>query len=361
MPNKSILQTEIKLFSRIKFVDKLMFTKHLATMIKAGIPIDEALETLSEHGSASFRNVIAQLTDDVNNGKSLSESMRRHPSVFDQMYVSLIEISEESGTLEENLVFLSEQMSKDYELRQKIKSAMLYPGLLLTVSSTVGGFIGLFVLPQLVNFFEALSVDLPLSTRMLLFVSRIMRDYGLLIVALAVLLAFGFFTFTRLPGIKPFWHRFLLKIPVIGKMNQAGQLARFSRNFGILLKSGVVVTKSLEVAIASLSNLAYQHDLTQVLNSLDKGSAIAETMSKEGFKLFPPLMTRMIRVGEQTGSLDETMIYLAGFYEDEIDSVSKNFTTLLEPVLLVSIGLMVAVIAMAIISPIYELTGSIGR
>lgn len=356
------LTAQIQILSRVNFLDKLLFTKHLATMIKAGIPIAEALATLVDQTkSLQFKKVLSGVLADVENGQSLAKSLQKYPRVFDQFYISLIEVGEESGTLEENLEFLAKQLAKDYALRKKIQGAMLYPGLVFAATTIMGGFIALFILPKLVDFFSAFEIELPLTTKILLFFANTMKDYG---VWLALgLLGFLFLTslVLRLPKVKPKWHQLILKFPLFGEMLLYGQLARFARNLGTLVKSGVPVTKSLETTAATLSNLKFKADLIEIGQFLAKGKNIGVALEQKKFSEFPPLVSKMISVGEKTGKLDETLLYLGDFYEDEIDNISKNLTTILEPVLLISIGLVVGFVALAIISPIYELTGSIRR
>lgn len=356
------LSAQIEILSRVGFLDKLLFTKHLTTMIKAGIPIAEALKTLVDQTkSASFKKVLSAVLADVENGQSLAKSLGKHPKVFDQFYISLIEVGEESGTLEENLDFLAKQLAKDYNLRKKIQGAMLYPGLVFTATFIMGGFIALFILPKLVDFFSAFEIELPLATRILLFFANMMKNYGtFLFFGFLVLLSLSYLVI-HLPKVKPKWHSLILKFPIFGDLLAYSQLARFSRNLGTLLKSGVPVTKSLEVTVNTLSNLKFKSDLGEVALSLSKGKNIGDALEKNKFSEFPPLVSKMISVGEKTGKIEETLLYLGDFYEDEIDNISKNLTTILEPVLLITIGLVVGFVALAIISPIYELTGSIRR
>lgn len=356
------LTAQLNLFSRVSFLEKLLFTKHLATMVKAGIPIAEALDTLVEQAKTrTFKNVLSSVLADIENGQALAKSLGKHPQVFDQFYISLIEVGEESGTLEENLEFLAKQLAKDYNLRKKIQGAMLYPALVFLATFIMGGFISLFILPKLVDFFEAFEVELPLATKILLFFANIMKNYGIvLFISAFVLLLLGYFTL-QLSKVKSVWHRMILKLPLFGNLIVYEQLARFSRNLGVMLKSGVPVTRSLETTAHTLSNLKFKKDLLEIEKILAKGKNIGDTLEQKKFSEFPPLVAKMISVGEKTGKLDETLLYLGDFYEDEIDNISKNLTTILEPILLITIGLVVGFVALAIISPIYELTGSIRR
>ena len=356
-----IFTTQVTFLKRVGLQERLLFTKHLATMMKAGISITEALETLVDQSkNAYFRKVLAQVLEDVKNGKNLADSFRKHPKVFDQFYVSLIEVGESSGTLGENLDFLAKQLGKDYSLRKKVQGAMTYPAIVLFATVIMGSFISFYILPQLVDFFKSFDIELPLTTRILIFFAEMMKNYGSLIAVGIVIFVVLFRIVSQLPKVKPLWHAALLKTPVMGKLIAYGQLARFTRNLGTLITSGVPITKSLEVTANTLSNLRFRGDVLTLSKSLTKGKNIGESMRK-GYSEFPPLVGRMISVGEKTGKLDETLLYLGDFFEDEVDDISRNLSTILEPALLIVIGLVVGFVALSIISPIYQLTGSIRR
>lgn len=340
----------------------LLFTRHLATMIKAGIPIAEALSTLAlQTKSEKFKKILNSILSDVENGQPLAKALSKFPKVFDNFFVSLIEVSEASGTLDENLDFISKQLAKNYSLKKKIQTAMLYPTIIFVAVTIMGSFIALFVLPQLVTFFESFEIDLPLATKILLFVANIFKNSGVFIV-------FGFLGFVallkiiiNLSAIKPIWHALILNLPLMGNFIKDSELAQFSRNLGVLIKSGVPVTKAIEITAETLSNLKFKNDLLKIGRSLVQGSNISTAMDNKNFNEFPSLVYKMIEIGEKTGKLDESLLYLGDYYEEEIDNFSKNLTTVLEPIMLVVIGLVVGFVALAIITPIYQLTGSIRR
>ncbi len=350
------------IFKKVNQQEKLVFTKHISVMLKAGLPVTEVLETLaSQTRSSYFKEVLTAVLSDVKNGKSLADSFRKHPRWFDDFYISLIEIGETSGTLVDNLEFLVDQLVKSHSLKKKVRSALIYPGLVLSLALVVGSFISFFILPRLVDFFESFEIDLPFSTKVLLFMGTTMRDYGIVIfLGLAGVLILTRFAI-QLPRVKPYWHAVILKIPVIGELVSYSQLAQFSRNLGTLLQSGTPIIKALEVTADTLSNIQFRRQLLSISSSLAKGKDVGRTMENIKFSKYPPLVSRMVAVGEKTGKLDETLLYLAVFYEDEVDDISKNLGSVIEPVLLIAIGLFVGFLALSIISPIYELTGSIRR
>jgi type IV pilus assembly protein PilC len=349
-------------FERISSQELLFITKHLAVMIKAGIPLTEALGVLGDQAHTSTtRKVILHVKKDVENGTSLSKSLARHPHIFNPFFTTLIEVSEESGTLEENLEFLSVQLAKSNSLRTKIQSALLYPGLVITSTLVMGGFISLFILPQLITFFESFNTQLPLPTRILLAIANFSKNYGVATIVGMLVGGLFFLALVQTPKLKIWWHRLLLHLPILGKFIAAAQLALFARNLGILMGSGVPVLLALKTTAHTLSNVQFQSHVLTLHDQLASGTHLAEALKKAKYREFPTLVASMINVGEKTGKLDETLLYLADFYEEEIDTMAKNLSTLLEPTLLLTIGLVVGFVAIAIISPIYELTSSLQR
>jgi len=346
--------------NRVSFSEKFFFTKNLAVMLKSSIPISEVIETLVEQAkSGTFKKILSHVRDDVAKGRSLEKALGNYPEVFDRFYLGLIKVGEESGTLENSLIYLVEQMQKEKELRQKVQGAMLYPAVILFATSAIGLGLAFFILPQIIGLFESLNVELPITTKILIFFARLLRDWGLIILPAAVVLAVALVAFTRLPFIRPRWDAFLLRLPIFGRIFQDIALATLARNLGIMLKSGLTVTSALETSAQISGNLVYKKDLTFVSEEVRKGKSIETTLSKGKFKEFPLFMVKMIGVGEKSGSLEENLAYLGEYFEEEVDTVTKNLATILEPILLVGIGGVVAFVALSIISPIYQITGSI--
>ncbi len=350
------------IFKSVSVIDKLLFTKHLSIMIKSGVPIYEALDTLASNTKSEyFKIVLRAVIKEVENGKTLYESMRKFPNVFDNFYTSLIKVSEESGTLESTLKYLSEQLSKDYALRKKIQGAMFYPTLVLCAGLGIGGFISVFVLPKLTDFFENIDIPLPLTTRILIGFSNLMKHYGILIFGGIFAFMIFFRWLITTPFFKPIWQGFLLRVPILGKLLIYSQVTRFTRNLGTLMQSGVPLANGLETSANTLNILSFKHHLHKVKDDLTKGRNISDSLERNNFKEFPNMTVKMIKVGEKTGNLEDVLMYLSSFYEDEIDDITKNLTNILEPLMLAGIGLAVAFLALAIIGPIYEITGNINH
>lgn len=329
-------------------------------MIKSGITITEAIDILAtQTKSAKFHHVLTEILKDIRNGKTLAQALRKHPKVFDQFYSSLIEVGEESGTLDNSLDYLAKQLAKAYGLHKKIQGALLYPAIVVSAMLVIGLGMSFFVLPKLVNLFSVFDVKLPITTRILLFFATLMKNHGPLVTGGSIA-AFLFLRFIlELPLIKPKWHLMKLSFPIFGRLYENEQLTAFCRNLGIMLKTGLTITKSLQVQYAATENLVFKEYVKRLQKSVDSGTSIEDELSSRHYSKFSPIAVRMIGVGEKTGKLDEVLLYLGDFFEDELDDTAKNLSVVLEPILLLIIGLLVGFVAFAIITPIYQITGSI--
>ncbi|MCD6550212.1 type II secretion system F family protein [bacterium] len=345
----------IPLFGKVSFVDKLLFTKHLGMMIKSGVPLREAvLEIRKGTRSRKFKAVLEGVIESLDNGESLARSLSRYPDVFDPLFVNLIKVGEESGTLEETFRYLAIQLEKTYSLSKKIKSAMLYPILILTATFTLIGVLALFIFPKLIPLFEGFNIELPLPTRILLWGVKTVQNYGIF-VAMIILFFLGFLVFiSRLRPVKSFFHHLILKLPVVRKFSRDSNLAYLARTLGTLVKSGVPIIEALDITSKTLKNIVYQDYLRKSVLSIQRGKEIGLSLAKEP-KLFPSVFSRMISTGEKTGRLEEALFYLADFYESEIDDAAKNLSQVLEPVLLIMVGFLVGFVAVSIIMPIYKI------
>lgn len=347
---------------RVTLLDKMLFTKHLGVMLKSGIPISEAISSLKDQTSnPTFRKILEEVNLDVNNGKSLEKALQKHGDTFDALYLGLISTGEKSGNLDTNLDFLAIQLKKAYDFNKKVAGATLYPKIVLAATIIMGGSIAIFVMPQLTDLFVSLDVELPLSTKILLFFSNAMKNYGVLILSGLGILGVLVSLLLKTPFIKPIYHKLLLLFPVIGPLNKSFELTNIFRNLGIMLKSGLTITTALETQFQATENLVYKDYLARFLKAVEKGKKLSDELNSARFKFIPSIATKMIAVGEQTGKLDETLLYLGDFFEEEADDIAKNLSNTLEPILLLIIGAVVGFVAMAIISPIYQLSAGIKK
>lgn len=352
----------ISLSNNVSFVDKLLFTKHVGVMLKSGIPLTEAIDTIKDQSTNSyFRSILVQIIKNLENGDMLVTALLKYPAVFDPMYINLIKIGEESGNLEENLNYLTSQLEKEHLFRQKIIAASMYPSIVLATVVIVGSGVSFFVLPKLIDLFKSLDTNLPLATKILLAVANFSKNYGIFVsVGLIILILILKFSLKK-RSIKYIWDKMILKTPVVGKLVQGIELTYICRNIGTMLKSGLPIDKSLDAQENSTTNLIYREYVAKLKESIEKGKSLKDTFESLNFKYFPKIAVKMIGVGEKTGKLDESFLYLGDFFEDSVDEASKNFSSILEPLLLLLIGIVVAFVALAIISPIYQFTGSVKR
>lgn len=347
---------------RVGALDRVLMAKHLATLIRSGIPLDESLEILAEEAStARLRKVILAVRKRVEAGATLYESLAGFPSIFNALFVQMVRVGEESGTLEENLRYVAEQLEHDYDIRQKVKGAAAYPILVLVLAFVMGGAMSFFILPRLVPLFESLGVELPLPTRIVLAVSIFFVKYGTVFFVGAALGLLGLRVLLRTPAVRPYWHNVLLRIPTVGRIVLDLNMARFTRTLGILLRSGLPIVDALRITEETTVNWVYRDLVDRAANEVERGVPLSEAMMgvTVNRKVLPVIVPRMIGVGERTGTMDEALINLAEFYEKEVDGATKTMSTIIEPLLIIVIGLVVALIAIAIISPIYQLTGEV--
>jgi type II secretory pathway component PulF len=351
-----------KLLYRVTILDKLVFTKHLGIMLKSGIPISEALFSLKDQTTnIAFRFVLDDIYSDVTNGKSLVKALSKHPEVFDNLYLSLIATGEKSGKLETNLEYLATALKRAFDFNKKIAGATLYPKIVLWATIIMGGSLSIFVLPHLSGLFTSLDIELPISTKILLFFSNTMKNYGLLIAGLLAILGILISLILKTTAVKPKWQSFLLDLPILGNMTRSFELTYICRNLGIMLKSGLTITSALETQHDATLNLVFKGYLKNLMKSVEKGKKISDELVAAKFKHIPIIAIKMIKVGEETGKLDEVLLYLGDFFEEESDDIAKNLSNTLEPILLLIIGLVVGFVAMAIISPIYQISGGIRK
>lgn len=352
---KELLQSSV---SGVSFKDKIVFTRNLAVMVKAGLTLDESLSILSEQStSPRLARLLGKVNDQIQAGKSLSEGMAQHPKVFDRLYVSIVSAAERSGTLEQSLRYLADQQNQAYEIRVKIRNAMFYPTVVITTTFGVMLLLSVFVLPKITSLFVSFKTELPFTTRAVIAVSGFVTAHTLWVLLGFVLLFLALPLFLRTDLMRPFTHRMLLRVPISSKFTRFFNIALFCRTMGTLLISGVPINQAMEICAETMRNVAYTKALRNVASVQKTGESLG-TLLRQYPHLFPPMVYRMISIGEESGNMEEVLIFLADFHEREIDYAAKNLTNILEPLLLLVIGAAVAIIALAIITPIYQITGS---
>ncbi len=357
----SFLQKLNSLTVRVPLQEQAIFVRHLAVMSKAGLPLLESLRIIrKETTSRGLKTILDQLIIDVSNGQFLSAGLEKFKSVFGNLFVNIIRVGESTGILPENLNYLADELKKKKELRSKVIGALMYPAVIVCATFGITGLLTIFIFPKILPVFASLHVKLPLTTRILIGTSHLLTNYGPAMVGVAVVLLIALLLLLKIRIVKFYFHRFLILVPIFGKMVRDVNLSNFCRTLGLTLKSGVQVVEAINITAESLSNLVYSKRLRELAEEVRRGEALAPYFSKYRH-LFPAILSQMVSVGETSGNLSDTLLYLAEFYESEVTEATKNLSNVLEPVLMVAMGIMVGFVAISIITPIYEVTTSIGH
>jgi type IV pilus assembly protein PilC len=341
-------------FGGVSLKDKMMFARHLGVMLSSGLSLPKALNVISSQSkNKKFRTVLEELGEEVKMGNSLADSLAKHP-VFDELSVNMIRVGEVGGNLEEVLKLLADQLEKEHNLLSRVKGAMYYPSVILLVMVGVGIAMMTYVVPKLTTVFEDIQTPLPLSTRMIIAVSNYMATHqimvGLGIVGfVAALVIFFKSSFGKKASSAAF-----ANAPVIKKMIIKVNNARFARIYSSLTKSGVSVIESLKIISRTLTNDYYKKAFLEISKGVQKGKTLHEELAKFP-KLFPILTIQMTEVGEETGKTADVLTNLADFYEEEINQLTKNLSSIIEPVLMVIIGVTVGFFAVSMILPMYSI------
>jgi type II secretory pathway component PulF len=347
------------MFKRLKTIDKVLLAKHLSLMLSAGVPLRQSIHELSEQADSKYlQKVLRDLEKGVQRGQSISNMLKEYKNEFGSLFINMIKVGEESGTLETSLNHLADQLEASYALKKKVKGAMMYPVLVFGATMMVGFGLAIFVLPKLLTFFKSLNVKLPLITRILLAVIGHLEKFGVYYIGGMILFIIIFRFLLRLKKFKLVFHRIFLEMPIFGKLIKKLNLAYFSRTLATLLKSGVTIVEALEISAATLSNSAYRDTLEQASGKVRKGQGLSNFL-KETSHLIPGMVSKVIEIGEKSGQLEQTLFYIADFYEKDVDSATKNLANILEPILLIGVGLVVGVVAISILMPIYQFTSEI--
>ena len=339
---------------------KTLLARHMAIMLKSGLSLTEALNIIQDSARGTLKSVIENVSRSVSSGRSFADALSDHKKVFSGLFVSAVRAGEVSGTLETNLEHLALQLEKDRATLSKVKGALVYPIIVLVATLILGLVIAFFVLPQITPLFTGLRMELPITTRGLIAFSKIVEQHGTLL--LISIIGGGIFLMwlLRRPFVRPVTHWFFLRIPIIKHITQAANLARFSRTLGMLLKSGLRIDEALEIMKQTLENVYYKAAMHELGVRVTKGSTLYEILNQYPV-LFPMVLVHMVRVGEESGKLEDTLLYLGDYYESEVDGATKALSTVIEPALLIFIGLAVGFLALSIITPIYNITGGVRK
>jgi type II secretory pathway component PulF len=356
---QSLLSLDIS-FGRVSLGQKTVFARDLSLMLRSGLVLSEAIEIIEAESKGKMKKALNGVLSSIRSGRSLSDSLARYPKVFSDFFINIVNAGEVSGNLEKNLENIATQLKKEEDLITKIKGALFYPVIVLVAAFFMGLAMAFFVLPKITPLFEGLKVDLPFTTRVLISFSHLIRDYGVwLFLGIIIFITFLIWIL-RKKFSRPFTHWIFLHFPIVKNIVIKTNLSRFCRIMGTLLKSGINIDEAIDITNKALVNHYYKKALLVAGMHVSQGEKLSESLA-EFDDIFPRITTRMIKVGETSGNLDETLFYLAENYEMEVDNSTRSLSTLIEPILLLVIGLAVAFLALSIITPIYQITGNIRK
>lgn len=347
----SSIFNRLKFERRVKIEELTLFSRQLSAMLNAGIPLTRALFTLSEQiENPSLNRTVSNIAENVEAGMSFSEALDNHPSVFSNLYVNMVEAGEEAGTLEQSLARLSDQLEKDKALRDNIRSATFYPVLVSAFAVLILVVMMVFIVPIFVGMFPA-DVALPLPTRVLIAISDSIRDFWYLWIIVIGGIVWLIKYFLSTPRGEHLWSKFKLSMPVFGPLVQKAMVARFTRTLATMLSGGISVLRAIENSGKTSGNVIVEEAANDASNKIQEGMSIARPLQESG--LFPPMVIQMISVGEETGALSDLLNRVANFYEEEVETMTRGLTALVEPLMLVGVGLIIGAIVIALYLPIF--------
>jgi type II secretory pathway component PulF len=343
------------LMDRVSFADVVNFTRQLSIMLNAGITVVEAFDIFKKQTTKpSLAKMIDTLDKDVRGGVPFSTALKKHPEHFSRLYISLVKAGEASGKLNDILLNLATNLEKQRELRGKITGALLYPSILIVGMFIVIFIIMTFVVPQLLSLYNDLDAELPLSTKIITGISGFLQTYWLLVLGMVGVGGYMLWNFVKSPQGKQMFDKAILKVPVLNNVLIQSMLVDTTRAISILVGAGVSILDALDIAREASTNIEFRKAFTRVAAKVEKGFSLGNSLKEE--TLFPPLIVQMAVVGERTGHLDETMGKISSYYEIESEIAIKSMTTLIEPAILVILGITVGFIIFSVITPIYSLT-----
>jgi type IV pilus assembly protein PilC len=348
-----------RMAKKVKLDDLVIFSRQLSTMVEAGIPLVNVLDTLSQQSdNKGFSAVIKRIKDDVETGSSFSQALGRHPNIFSTLYINMVKAGESSGMLDDILNRVAVYLEKSSALQRKVKSAMVYPIAVITISIAITVFLLIKVVPTFQGIFDMLGGSLPLPTQILIMISNVLRKWFIFgfigLTALIIAMA----RFAKTDKGKIFFDRITLKLPVFGDLVRKVSVAKFSRTLSTLIKSGVPILSSLDIVAKTTGNKIVEAAITKSKIAVREGRNLAQPLSES--PVFPPMVVRMISVGEQAGELEKMLSKIADFYDEQVDAAVAGLTSIIEPMIILFLGVVVGGIVLSIFMPIFKITEIIG-
>jgi type IV pilus assembly protein PilC len=349
----------IPFFGGVKPLEKINFARNLGAMLEAGLALSRALVVIEKQTkNPAFKKVVSSLISEVDTGVTLADSLAKFPKVFPKIFIAMVRAGEQSGTLAESLKIVAQQMDSAYALDKRIKGAMLYPAVILTAMIIIGILMFIFVVPTLLKTFTELHIKLPATTQVVLDISNLIRDHGLIVLIVFIILASFLVWWSKRDFGRKFMHALVLKIPVIGLLVQEVNTARTARTMSSLLGSGVDVVETVNITADVVQNIYFKDVLTKASASIKNGDLMSKTFNQYT-KYYPLFFIEMMSVGEETGKTGEMLLGVAKYYEDDVNQKTKDMSTIIEPVLILMIGGAVGFFAVSMIQPMYSLMDAI--
>lgn len=346
-------------FATVPLKQKIVFIEDLQIMIKSGIAAPRALKIIAKQTkNQKFKKILEDIASGVETGKSMHEVMAKYPKIFSHIFVSMIKVGELSGNLEKALEYLAIQLERESDLKSKTKGAMIYPGVIVSAMVIIGTLMAVFVLPKLTGIFKDFDTDLPLATRVVIGISDFMGGHSVLVIGGLICFIGGLIYFLRTPLGGQSFDYALLKAPIINPIIKKINLARSARVLSSMLSSGIAIVEGLQISSESVGNYYYKKSLAESSNQVKIGKPMTETFSKYP-NLYPEIVTQMLQVGEETGTTEDILNQLAAHFENEVDNTMRNLSSIIEPILLLLIGGVVGILALALIGPIYNISQNI--
>jgi len=345
-------------FSRIKPPEIVMFSRQLALLLESGTDIVTSLDLLQDQiANQTLRKIIAEVSSDIRGGSPLSRALSKHSRAFSPMYSQAIAAGEQGGNLEVVLRQMADYLERGATTEKKIKGALTYPFMVVLVAVVVIGILITFVFPSFISFYAQIGADLPLATRILIGVTDWFSHYGLYLIIVILAVVGAIYAYVKTPAGKYRWHKMMLHLPVVGRIVQLSELSRCCRTMSLLIRVGLPLPEVLAATIRSTNNKAIEESLTEVQQALIRGEGLAQPMAKRD--LFLPLMTQMVRVGEETGNLENTLVTVAESFETETNDKTTAAVGLIQPVITVFLGLVVGFVVLAMLSAMYSVYGQL--
>ncbi len=336
----------------------VIFFRQLATLIEAKVPITQSLAAIEEQtGNRYMKIIIKEISEDVQEGMPLSESLAKHADIFPPLIFNIIKAGEISGNLQRSIVFVADSIEKNYQLTSKIRSALLYPAFVVMVAFIIGFIVVTVILPKLTGIIKDMGVVVPWYTKVIMWIGDFMSNFWWAVLIVIFGLIGGFVYYIKTETGKREWDQLELKLPILGNLMKAIYLARFSDNLSLMIIAGIPIVRALNVVSEVVGNGVYQAVILRSADEVKTGGHISTILAKS--PEMPPIVSQMVRIGEETGKLGEVLKSVTKFYEQEVEKISRNLTAMIEPIMIVILGLGVAILVFAILLPIYDIAGKL--